>query len=276
MASGRRKRRYLGIREGDLAGKSYARFWKPVVSRMSDEVDKVKSGSSPESCFYPFTNAASMFELRRFSPENAFCVAADGSVRVNCRTWMPGVSPEMIDWWFGWHSDEPERYKLWHPQAHVHAEWHTPPPAGATGRARYVGRTSYVDEYIGRRLGSYAIRFVPPESLGFDAMLLADPREATAVCARIGFARIPLDFGWLVHYVTRTDAGCEMRSRFWVGGPHTALRTGGRLGGAASRLIRRVAAPKEENARELLTHCSQEMSHLATFLPGLFAELGTE
>jgi hypothetical protein len=34
---------------------------------------------------------------------------------------VPSTLP--IDWWFGWHSDEPQRYKLWHPRAHVHAQW---------------------------------------------------------------------------------------------------------------------------------------------------------
>jgi hypothetical protein len=67
----------------------------------------------------------------------------------------------MVDWWFGWHGEEPQRYKLWHPRAHLHACWTEP----GTG---YVGRTSVVDEYIGTSLRRASIRFVPasaPERL---------------------------------------------------------------------------------------------------------------
>ncbi len=40
-------------------------------------------------------------------------------VMVACATDMPGVRPQMIDWWFGWHVSDHQRYKLWHPRAHT-------------------------------------------------------------------------------------------------------------------------------------------------------------
>ena len=65
----------------------------------------------------------------------------------------------------------------------------------------------------------------------------------------------------------------EMRSRFWLGGPHVAAR-GRRLAGALLVGPARVLArPSEAQARALLVHCAQEMSHLATFLPALHSEL---
>lgn len=36
---------------------------------------------------------------------------------------------------------------------------------------------------------------------------------------------------------------------------------------------RRVHAPGADLARDLLVHCAQEMSHLASFLPRLYTEL---
>jgi DAPG hydrolase PhiG domain len=267
-------KRYLGMRSSDLADKGYARFWNPRVSPLAIEVcQAIAQGPVAELLLAPLSEAARVFESGESTLDNGFCLAADGSLRVATLTQMPRVSPSMIDWWFGWHSDEPQRYKLWHPQAHVFAEWRSRVRSGATGRERYVGRTSCVDEYIGHQLGSYAIQFVAPESLGLNPRLLADPGAATAVCARVGFARIPLDFGWLIHYVVGIEGGSAMRSRFWVGGPHTALRVGGFLGAAASRIVRRFAAPSSANACALLAHCSQEMSHLATFLPQIYQEL---
>jgi len=45
----------------------------------------------------------------------------DGILVVACLTEMPNVTPAMWDWWFGWHLPSSERYRLWHPKAHVKA-----------------------------------------------------------------------------------------------------------------------------------------------------------
>jgi hypothetical protein len=187
---------------------------------------------------------------------------------------MSGVTPAMFDWWMGWHGDEPQKYKLWHPQAHIHAAWDSAVADDVRGRERFVGRVSYVDEYIGSTRDRLAIAFLPPAALGFDESPLSDPETATAVCARAGFADRPVDFAHLVHYVVGTDAGSEMRSRFWLGGSNVAARRGGKLGTAAVKAVQRVRGPDATLAEALVVHCSQEMSHLASFLPALYAELG--
>jgi hypothetical protein len=38
--------------------------------------------------------------------------------------------------------------------------------------------------------------------------------------------------------------------------------------------VQRVLKPDAQQAAALLVHCSQEMSHLASFLPAIYAELG--
>jgi len=51
-----------------------------------------------------------------------------------------------------------------------------------------------------------------------------------------------------------------MRSRFWMGGPHIAVRN---APGVASRAVRpiasRILGTSEATARNLLVHCAQEM-----------------
>ena len=47
------------------------------------------------------------------------CRDSRGAVLVTCITEMTEVTPKMIDWWFGWHMPESERYQLWHPQDHI-------------------------------------------------------------------------------------------------------------------------------------------------------------
>jgi DAPG hydrolase PhiG domain len=262
--------RHLGWSAGDLASKPYARFLNPQLAPLPRHVrHALHRGPVAEPLLPPVAQAGEKLFGTAPVLEDGFALAADGAIHVAARTDMPGVAPAMIDWWFGWHSDSPERYKLWHPQAHVHAAWLAIPPAETQGRARYVGQTSIVDEYIGSNLIRAAIRFVPAKMLGFTDPSLDDPEIATIVCARAGLADLPIDVGYLAHHVRRTAAGSEMRSRFWIGGQYAAGRSGP-LGAAMARAARLVMRPGEADARALLVHCAEEMQHLASFLPALY------
>jgi hypothetical protein len=174
----------------------------------------------------------------------------DGGISVAVRTEWPGTTPEMIDWWFGWHIARTERYKLWHPQAHVFTQprYDLSGVGGLTDRERYVGNTSWVDEYIGPFLSRLAITFHDPADLGLTDAVLAAGGFGTAVCARTYDSDHGHLLAHLVHAVRRDGAGSEMRSRF-VFGPGTPDF---------------VAGP-------MIDHCWTEMTHLAGFLPELFA-----
>lgn len=228
---------YLGMRPGDLDGKPYARFWNPDMAPLPARArEAVAVGPIP---------APLLDELDGYGRTD------DGGIAVAITTDMPGVAPEMIGWWFAWHGDEAQRYKLWHPRAHLRARWQAPGEG-------YVGRTSLVDEYIGDAIHRVAISFEPPPGDGF------------AVCARISLAGAPVEGGRLEHRVRRVDGGAEMRSRFWLGGAHARVKAGP-LTGPVSALARRLARPGVDLGRDLLVHCAQEMTHLASFLPSLHA-----
>jgi DAPG hydrolase PhiG domain len=264
--------RQLGWSDSDRATKPCARFLDPQLAPLPAHIlEALHRGPVAEPLLPPIWSAAENLFGTAAVLEDGFALTADGAMLVAARTDMPGVTPAMIDWWFGWHSDSPERYKLWHPQAHVHAAWLSPPAAGTRGRVRYVGRTSIVDEYIGSNLIRAAIRFVPPATLGLSNPSLDDPQQATIVCARTGLGDLPIDVGHLVHHVRKTPTGSEMRSRFWIGGTYAAGRSGltAKLIGHAARWVIR---PTEADARALFVHCAQEMQHLAGFLPALHAE----
>jgi hypothetical protein len=183
----------------------------------------------------------------------------------------------MWSWWFGWHGSDTRRYKLWHPRAHLSAAWkdgeQDGDDAGRHGAQRYVGRWSLISEYIGSAMLNGAIQFVAPAQLGCPP----DTGDAVAICARLGASDTPVDVGWFIHHVRSTPGGSEMRSRFWMGGAHIAVRG---APGIASRAVRPIAArilgTPENNARNLLVHCAQEMNHLAGFLPQLYAAFGDE
>jgi DAPG hydrolase PhiG domain len=264
--------RHLGWNDIDRATKPYARFLDPQIRPLPDPIrHALDRGPLPEPLLPALEAAPRSLFADAAATENGFALTADGAMIVAARTDLPGVTPAMIDWWFGWHSDSPERYKLWHPLAHVHAAWLSPPAPGSRGRARYIGATSIVDEYIGSVLIRAAVRFVEPATLGFTDPSVHDPEQTTIVCARTGLGDFPIDVGYLAHYVRRTAGGSEMRSLFWIGGRHAAGRNSA-LGTMMARAAGLLMRPTEADARALLVHCSEEMQHLAGFLPALYAE----
>ena len=261
--SGRR----LGWSARDPDTLPYARFWNPDMADISAEAHRAVANSPmAEELFPPMEQAVG--SITDAEVQNGFTITTDGAMHVNLATEMPEVTPAMIDWWFGWHSDSPERYRLWHPRAHVHAHGAAPPPAGATGRARYVGHTSEVDEYIGSAMIRGAIGFRRPEEFGVLDAAVAGGVSAAAVCARVGLVDLPVDVGYLVHHVAAVPGGSVMRSRFWLGGPNVAARSAPLR--AAVPVVRRLVGLNELDARAMLVHCSQEMTHLASFLPALY------
>ncbi len=252
---------YLGYRGDDhdtpWAG-SYDEAMAPLAPHV---VDAVSTGAVAPALFTPVEEVGSMVEGDE-PVETGLSVHPDGSITVNVRTPMPGVTPGMWDWWFGWHGCDDRRYKLWHPQAHLSARWQD-----GGDDERYVGRTSLVVEYLGATLAHAAIRFVPPGEMGFAE---ADLAGQVAICARTGSSQHPVDLGWLVHHVRPVEGGSEMRSRFWLGGRHTAPRRSNPvLDRVVPPVANRVVSLDARAATELLVHCAQEMSHLAARLPGL-------
>ena len=261
--------RRLGWSDHELATLPYARFWNPVMADISADAHRAVANSPMAEALFP-PMAQAIGNMPDAEVQNGFTIASDGAMRVNLVTEMPDVTPQMIDWWFGWHGDSPERYKLWHPKAHVHAQWTTQPPVGSTGRARYVGHTSEVDEYLGSAMIRGAIQFRRPEEFGLVDAAVAAGVDATAVCARTGLVDLPVDLGYLAHHVAAVPGGSVMRSRFWLGGPDIAARSAPLR--AAVPVAKRLVGLTELDARALLVHCSQEMTHLATFLPAIYEQ----
>lgn len=264
--------RQLGYTTGDRA-KPFAKYWNPDMRPMpAHAVAAVLRGAVAEQLIPGVEHAQENLFGDAPVLENGYALHASGALHINILTDMPGVSPEMIDWWFAWHGDDAAKYKLWHPQSHIHAQWTQPQPNSGDWRSRYTGNTSIVDEYLGSNLMRLSIRFIRPEEMGLRHASLDDPREATVVCARTGLGDSPVDAGWLAHHVRRTPTGSEMRSRFWIGGPYAAPRGGGLLAGLRAQAAKLFAQPSDIEGRNLLVHCAEEMQHLAGFLPAIYEE----
>ncbi|MEO1705174.1 MAG: hypothetical protein AAFR50_07550 [Pseudomonadota bacterium] len=261
----------LGLSAAELETLPFARHYHPRMAMPQPQVlEALALGPMASALFPPLAAAADLTAPGYAAVETGYTTGPGFGRRVHCLTDMPGVTPAMWAWWFGWHGCDGRRYKLWHPQAHVDARW-------ADGRAdeAYLGRTSLVTEYIGASRVEATISFVRPAVLGLDEDALAR-QGAVAICARLGDPKIPIKGGWLVHHIRPTERGSEMRSRFWIGGETVGLGTAPAPGGAQRALapfrpLARIMAPAP---RDLLAHCGQEMAHLAGILPALHAEFG--
>ena len=271
MTTSNNDRIYLGYSDSELASSPYARFFKPDMAPLPAHVrEAIAVGLQTVDLMPPIESAPDLQGAGYWPVETGVTISPDHAVRVFVLTHMPGVTPVMWDWWFAWHGSEAQRYKLWHPRAHMHAAW-------ADGRADlsdYIGRTSRVVEYVGNQRLNLGIRFVHPASLGLDEARLTRDGEV-AICARGSMAGTPMETGWLIHHVRPVSGGSEMRSRFWLAGSNIRPRgMPGPVGALLGRVAAKLAPLTSNMAVELLVHCAQEMNHLAGILPELYATFG--
>lgn len=216
-------------------------------------------------------HAYSVLVEKRVAWSDGVYRSPEGTALVLCTTDMPGVTPGMIDWWFGWHLPESERYKLWHPKAHLKAVVKEDRSHLRDDRARYVGNVSYVDEYIGRQLTRLAIAFQTPASFDLPDIYV---QGSTAICARTTDRAMRSEGGALVHLIVPTSTGCEMRSGFWLGEIKSELPI---VGPYIDRLVNRASVRTKlipnRFVLDLYEHCSEEMTHLQKFLPTLYRDV---
>ena len=250
----------------------YGAFFKDIQPTVPEQITTALHTSPVDpSLLKSFSAAALLAEDGYQEVESGFAQYDDGSVHVAILTPMPGVSPKMWDWWFGWHGSSNSRYKLWHPKAHISAVWED----GKDDMA-YIGRNSLVKEYIGNNLLHAAVQFKSPVEFGIPTAAVTDKDKAVYICARIGHPTQPVDYGYLIHQIRATSEGAEMRSRFWLGGRYAGLRQSGVLASALSGIFRKLRSLPANFGTDMLAHCAEEMNHLAAFLPELYAKYHPE
>jgi hypothetical protein len=249
--------------------KSYGKYYDETIVELAPHVQYALAHSPfPAGALPPFSEVTYLENEGYTDSETGYSVEADGSIHTSILTVMPGVSPEMWDWWFGWHGSQDSRYKLWHPKSHVSAAWED----GGDDVA-YIGRNSIIEEYIGDEFTDGLIQFKSPTEFGFSFDAIKDPSKAVYICVRVGHSKLPIDFGYLVHQVRAVEGGSEMRSRFWMGGKYMSVRRVGILPDLATSILQKNKQLTGDTARKIVIHCSEEMTHLAAFLPQLYSEI---
>ncbi len=127
---------------------------------------------------------------------------------------MPGVTGEMVDWWFDWHPRDAVRYRIWHPLAHHDNSVEEPRTRGAKA---HWGAVHHPVEDVGSERVHARIEFRPPTEMGLSTDALDDPAVATIVCGYAGDDRRRVRHSPMIHAFLRAPGGVVLRSRFWLG-----------------------------------------------------------
>lgn len=248
----------------------------PVPQEHTDILDKNEDISAASVLQRSEVNQ--LFKPGYLGTENGFRRLEDGSFYVAVLTKMPGVTIDMIDWWFWWHAAEPVRYQIWYPEMHFSNKTDfqgSYNDDSKTYRERLHLSTHVVVEDVGLGKDEIVIDFMSPEDFGFDKAKL-DPKTYTMICARVGAPDRGVWATEMCHFVRKTEDGVEMRSRFWIG--NKVYRMGGFAQGIINSIMNSTFAktrliPKEVGSA-MFHHCSQEYHNLADILPQLYQEEG--
>lgn len=266
---------YLGMEPGDLDGKPYAKYWRPAMGPLQSHVtEALLHGEEAGALGFALHEAEQLLLPGYLALENGFTTLPDGKIFVAVRTDMPRATGAMFEWWMGWHYMEHQRYKLWHPRAHIANgtnEMQGDNPL-LSDREKYM-TTHYVTEYVGDRREDLTITFSEPASLFADKSRWAANDITAMLYARVGLQRAPVTIGHLLHQIRTTPGGSEMRSRFWLGKPQLdALGSRNPINRLLGSNFVSTRLAGSHLGRDMLVHCGMEMHHLAQFLPDLYGD----
>ena len=267
----RMKRRDLTAEEKK---KPYAKyFYKELAAIPPADLEKVNAGPVDPAKATSVHNRNDLMKPGYLDEETGYTVMPDGSGFAATLVKMPGVTPEMLDWWFNWHPLESLRYAIWCPVAHEGISAETPEAhkdaSGVALEERNYGRSHFpVEGFVLEGASRLRIWFRRPEEIGLDSERFTEPNisrcYAATVTAKQGPARIPINI--FMHAVRQVDGGVEYRSRYWLGRTIDARR----------RIVKsRVRLPRSmvySMARCNCIHSLIEYNNLASILPALYDE----
>ena len=209
----------------------------------------------------PFAQKNDILTKTDLQREVGFARFENGSYLVSMTCPMPGVSPEMVRWWFWWHAQRSLRYRVWFPGEHYGISTARKNRAyfAAPALPEFQPNTHYPIERIGKLILPLKIAFVSPEDFGFSPGLMRENGIPLIVCGHVGAVYGMVEHTEMAHIFKRTDEGLTLISRFW-------------LGQTLKNPLLRKAMLTDATARGMAAHCCVEYRSLAGILPELYGE----
>ncbi len=187
----------------------------------------------------------------------------DGSYLVSMTCPMPGITPEMLSWWFWWHPKKSQRYRVWYPGEHFAVSYFPKDRKYFTCEKQppFKANTHLPIERIGKIIMPLRIDFLKAEDFGFSEKLMKENGVPLIVCGHVGAVGGIVMHTEMSHILKITDDGPVLISRFWLG---KTLK---------NPLLRKLILT-DETAKGMAQHCCVEYRSLAEILPGIFERYG--
>ncbi len=215
--------------------------------------------------------------LEKEEVEIGWCNLPNGAGYIANKNFYPGVTADMIDWWFAWHPLEDLRYRIWYPPQH----------AGIM--LSPIDRARILDPSIPNREKNWGVVHNVTENCdcGFENIDIAFRSPADMGFDMEKFERVAATFvggmGWSVavnkcddsitapaimcHIFYDVPDGLLHRTRFWMGYRFTVE------GKPELCLPPKVSVPAA-NVQGLARHNVKEFTRFGDFLPRIYKELG--
>lgn len=206
-----------------------------------------------------FENKNSILYSEKLWEEAGYKKFPDGSYLVSMTCPMPGVTPEMISWWFWWHAKKSQRYRVWYPGEHFAVSYFPKDRAyfAADKQPPFKANTHLPIERIGKIVMPLRIDFCCAEDFGFSEKLMKENGVPLVVCGHVGAVGGIVMHTEMAHIFKQTDEGLLLISRFW-------------LGKTLKNPLLRKAILTDETAKGMAEHCFAEYRSLAAILPDLY------
>ncbi len=244
---------------------SYVKYFNQELAQIPEDKLAIAAGPAADSSL-----ALDLEDKNKFLAgedtgiQSGFCVMENGLGYLANSTFMPGVTVDMVDWWFGWHSVGSDlRYKLWDHDDHYHARADKPEyvkDPSVPNNQKTWGVRHFIKEDIGMGPEEIFLSFKNPADFGYDPALIGTEKCASMVCA-IGEGKSP---AFMTHKFYPVDGGIMFESRFWMGV--------GYIDGKLVKVLPEGVKVPEMGARALFAHNIKEFANLAAILPAIYEE----
>lgn len=209
----------------------------------------------------PFERKNEILLNTELQSEVGYVKMDDGTYLVSMICPMPGITAEMIEWWFWWHAQDNLRYQVWFPGEHISNTYHKKDQAYFEQAfvPPFVANSQYPVERIGGIKMPLRIDFVTPEEFGFSRQTMVNNNIPKIVCGHVGAFNNLVKHTEMAHIFKQTEDGLFMISRFW-------------LGKTMNNPLLRKLIITDDMARGMAEHCCIEYRNLHEILPVLYAE----
>ena len=254
----------VGVSSEEKKLSYYSFFEKDLAEIPSEKIEILKSGASK-------VPAVSFSDKDLFlkGEDDEFCqtgfgVMEDGTGFVCNTTYMPGVTSEMLDWWFPWHSVGSDlRYKIWDPEDHYFAradkvDFICDP--NVPMNEKKWGVSHYIMEDVGLGPEFLKLNFMRPRDFGYDESFIGTSKCQSMVCA-VGESSCAAA---MTHKWYPYKDGVMFCSRFWIGM--------GMIDGKIAKILPEGVVIPPFVPQGLFAHNIKEFTNLAAILPEVYAQ----